>query len=181
MKFQGITVTKPPPKFMVLPHSELPGGQMVLQIAYMPDVKAYYAMFPEPFPKMLIQKAGSMEKEPDYEDKKYRKELEQYYSDLSHWIVLAAIGATDSKGRPFLPERDSAREFDGPQFETVTIDDRATLANWEQELKSAGFSEPIINSVKKEVNMRLGLNPGLIEKLTNAFLSSRGLTPAKNQ
>ena len=181
MEFAGITLNKPRPKYLVVPHQDLPGGQMPLQISYLPDVDEFLKLFPEPVPKSTVQRPGMAAPVPNKDDPKYKAELQEYYLDMQEWCILASIDARDKDGNRLNPCEDTAREFAGPKFSTISISDRATLRNWEKEMLEAGFSNPVLQRIRNEVYERTGLNQNMIDRLTDSFLSSRGINPADNR
>lgn len=181
MEFKGVQLTKPRPKYLMIPHQDLPGGQLPLQIAYLPDVDKFLELFPEPVPKTSVQRPGMVKPTPNKDDPAYKQALQEYYVDMQEWCILAAIDARDKDDNRLYPVDDPNREFDGPKFSTVSMSDRSTLKNWEQEMLDSGFSNVIIQRIKQEVYERSGLNQNMIDRLTDSFLSSRGISPGDNR
>lgn len=150
MKINGITPTfKPIP--LVIPRGD---QRFIFQMAPVLSMEAFEAKFPPPAPPM-VQTPGNPAR-PDPADEEYLAELSAYRMKCYHWRILTSLQATE-----------------GLVFETVDMDKPDTYANYEKELRDAGFSDFHCMLIQNTVMEACGLDGEKIREATEAFLRMR--------
>ena len=89
-------------------------------------------------------------------DKKYIKELEEYATLRTHWIVLKSLQATPDI-----------------EWETVDITKPSTWCNYEKELKEADFTPIEVGRIVRGVMTANSLDEDMIDTARADFLAGR--------
>jgi len=151
MKFQGIKIEKPKPLALVVPHD---GHEIVFQAELVDNYDEFDELVERPKPPKIM-KAGGKE-EVDFQDKDYLAAVNEWSDKRSNWMFIKSLSAT--------------KEL---EWEVVDPKDPNTWNKLDEELKSSGFSGPVIERIKMLVFKACGLDQGMIDEATERFLAGR--------
>jgi len=148
MLIDGAKINIPFEKDIIVPRPE---KDIVLRVAAVPYEKEFDTLCPRPEPPVTRDLQGTVVKR-DYDDKKYRKQVEEWTERRFNFIVLKSIKNVD--------------------WETVIMSDKETWHNWRQECLDQGFTDPEVFRITQEV---LGVhNPTkeMMDQMREDFLAS---------
>lgn len=129
------------------------GEQIVIRAKAIYDYKQFEDSIPVPEPYQISKPNGQTEY--DFEDKKYKQELEEYFLKKSYWMALKSLEATE-----------------GLEWETVDLSDSDTWGNYLAELQTC-FTPQELDLVATCILDACGLNRAKIEEATESFLKGR--------
>ena len=133
------------------------GMDLVIRARAIYDYTQFEESVPTPEPYVIQKSDGSTEK--DFEDPKYRDELEEWFLKKSYWMALKSLQATE-----------------GLEWESVDMSDSDTWGNYLDELKVV-FTPQEIDLVAEMIMDACGLNRAKIEEATESFLVGMGPKP----
>lgn len=148
MLIDGAKINIPFEKDIIIPRPE---KDIVLHVAAVPYEKEFDKICPRPEPPVTRDLQGAVVKR-DYDDKKYRKNLEEWSERRFNFLVLKSIKNVD--------------------WESVLMDDPNTWHNWKEECLSQGFTDPEVFRITQEV---IGIhNPTkeMMDQMREDFLAS---------
>ena len=148
MKFQGITLDKPKPEVLVVPHN---GVEVVFKAECVTDYSEFDKLCPTPVPPKKLLAGGK--EEVDTKDKDYLKEVDDWSDRRSNWMFLKSLQASDHV-----------------EWDIVDMQDPSTWNKFDEEFISAGFVGPIIERIKMLVFKACGLDQSMIDEATERFL-----------
>src|SRR4051812_7874133 len=119
MKLLGKKITGPNIEICVLPRGE---DVIVFKAQAVLDMSPFELMCGRPKPPVKIVKGGK--RVDDFESPQYQLELDKYAQNRVNYMILKSLQATE-----------------GLEWESVDLSDPNTWANYNTELKEAGFSE----------------------------------------
>lgn len=142
------------PRTIVVPvlRDESEGGNIYLKVQAVVDLEPFVKVCPPPEPPAIQLPGGK--KRIDFDNVKYRSDIEAWAKKRSAWIALKALEATD-----------------GLEWETVKMSHPDTYVNWSSEMMSAGFSDFDVQRVLAAISDVNGLNESLIEEARQSFLN----------
>ncbi len=136
---------------LVLPRGD---DQIVFRATGLKDMEEFQKLCPEPQPPMKLTKQGKVA---DTDDQGYKDALEGYYKRRNAYIVIHSLKPSEIV------------------WDTVQLDNPSTWANWESDLKNAGFSEIECTRVFRLVLEANCLDEAKLQKARELFL--RGTPP----
>lgn len=123
MKVSGVDPKSLSKEFvLVLPRGD---GQMVFKASGLQDMSEFERLSPMPDPPKILTKAGSIA---DTKDKGYQEAIAGYWSRRQAYMIVYSLLDIE--------------------WDSVVLDQPATWANWQDDLKAAGLSEMEINRVR---------------------------------
>ena len=155
MKVAGVEITKPKPKTIVIPLDDK--QHIVFKCAPVLDFDEFDRLCPRPSPE--IRNYGdndprgkvTMDKDPDYLARLIAWRVQQ-----TNWMILESLKATP-----------------GLEWDSVKEDDPETWPLYEEDLKSAGFSQNYINAINGTAVEACGVSQAAIDEATQSFLASQ--------
>jgi hypothetical protein len=151
MKIAGKQLRGPNVEVLVIPRS---AGDIVFKCQAVLDEDEFNKLCPLPKPPEVIRPGGV--KSFDVTDPDFQKLLGEWGEQKTHWLVLKSLEAT-----PDL------------EWENVKMGDPSTWKNYQEELKSAGFSSPEISRIVRLVSSANGLDQRKIDEATERFLAGQ--------
>lgn len=147
MKIAGIDPsTLPNEEILVLPRGE---QNIVFKARAVEDMDTFRKLCPEPTPPGKLTKDGWV---PDEQDESFQSIKAEHNKRWLGYLVVMSLEA-------------SAIEWD-----TVKLDNPSTWANWQDDLRKAGFSQVECNRVFKLVLEANCLDESKLEKARKLFL-----------
>lgn len=131
----------------------LPRGDDIIEITAksITDDSQFFKICPEPKPPFIMKKGGK--KEPDFKDKTYLREIDDYANRKFAWMILSSITIT------------------GAEWETVNVNDPNTWLGWRKELTESGFNNYEINRIVNLMHEANCLDESKLEEARNRFLA----------
>jgi len=151
MKINGITLTEPAPKILVIPRGN---GQIVFTAKAILSFADFNKMVPVPLPEVRDYSPDPRGKVTMYDAPEYDVRLRAYAKMKTNWTVIQSLKATEAL-----------------TWDTVKDDDPATWHLFEKELEEAGFSELHINAICGIAIDACGLSQHSIDEATQSFLA----------
>ena len=152
MKIGGVDPkTMPMEEVLVLPRGD---QRIVFRAHGLEDMESFRKLCPEPTPPGKLTKDGFV---PDTEDKGYQSVLAEYQKRRLAYIAVQSLVPSDI------------------EWDTVDLDNPATWANWEADLKAGGLAQVEINRVLGLVLEANCLDEAKLKKAREVFLQ----TPAQ--
>jgi hypothetical protein len=150
MKVNGKVVDQPNEVLLVLPRDS---GDLVFKFRAVVDSKAFEKMCPEPSPPKVKRTGGEVTF--NFEDKDFKRSLNEWAARQTHWQFLTSINATE-----------------GLEWSRVILNDPGTWHLWRVEMEEAGFSIGELNAIWSHFVKANSLSTSLIEEARARFLSS---------
>lgn len=151
MKINGMKLEGPNIVTLVLPREY---GDIVIRAQAVLDYKKFEALCPRPTPPMKIARGTG--KVPDFDDRFYIGEISTYGAKKTAFMFLESLKATP-----------------GLEWETVSMTEPSTWANYEEELSSAGFSDVERQRILQAVIDANCLNETRLEEARERFLKGQ--------
>ncbi len=150
MKIGGKTIDGPKTALLVLPRES---GDIVFKFIAVTNDDEFDKLCPRPLPpKTMKVGIGIVE---NVEDDKYREQLAQRGAMKQDWFLLKSLAPSNI------------------EWDTVKPDDMHTWANWQTDLKAAGFSVAEVNTIFSkfvETNM---ITDDMLAEARQRFLASQ--------
>lgn len=157
MKIKGQKLQGPAIETLVLPRGE---GVVVIKAQAVLDYSEFEKLCPLPKAPMKILKGGR--KVPDFEEKNYKKSMEELNSLRTHFLILKSLQATEDL-----------------EWETVDMSNTATWPNYEKELKE-NFCDIEVQRIIMAVMNANSLNEEKLEQARADFLASQAQQQEKS-
>lgn len=151
MKIKGKIYSGAATKTLVIPRGD---ENIVFILGATLDYDKFNELCPAPKPPNIVKPDNSSH--PDFDDKDYIEKAREYGTKRFHYMIVSAFS--------FTPDL---------EFDTVNINDPATWANVETELKEAGFTLSEISLMLNNIIDINGLDQEKIEKATKDFLATQ--------
>jgi hypothetical protein len=139
----------PPEAILVLPRV---GSDIVLRARGLPDMDEFYKLCPEPVPPALLTKEG---KKPDLKDTGYLQQEAEHRKRRWGYIVVKSLEPSEV------------------EWDTVKLDNPASWANWDDDLKANGFTAAERNRVFSLCLEANSLDERKIQQARELFLAGR--------
>jgi hypothetical protein len=147
MKINGREIKGPNRVTLVLPRE---GGEDIVIIAEaVIDMNGCDKYLKMPEPPVVLKPSG---KEQNFSDPGFVQQLEQYNIKKMAWIMLMSLAPSNI------------------EWDTVDMENPSTWANYNQELKDAGFSEIEINRIGNACMEANALDEAKLEAARQSFL-----------
>jgi len=148
------------PRQIVVPiiRGEEEGGTIFLQLRAVLEVDKFKEVCPEPQAPYMLRPGNK--KVIDFENPRYKSQMESWWKKRGAWIHIMALAAT-----PDLV------------WEQVKLDDPDTFELWEKEMQESGFSTFEVQRIIAGVADVNGLNESLIEEARQSILKSQEEPP----
>ncbi len=153
MKFLGIKIEKPEPLPLVIPHN---GTEIVFLAQLVDNYDEFDRLVKRPKPPKKLLAGGK--EESDFKDEDYLKAVNDWSDKRSIWMFIESLSVTEDI-----------------EWELVDRQDPNTWLKFDEELKSAGFSSPVIERIKMLCFKACGLDQKMIDEATERFLAGRAL------
>lgn len=153
MKLKGRTIKGPNTEYIIIPRSD---GDLVFKAQAVLDTKDFEDKFPAPKPPVITKPGGVVDQ--DFKDPGYLSLVEKRNISRYGWIFMQSLSVTEDL-----------------EWSILKADDPGTWCLWEEELRSAGFSNSEINLVMDGIAAANGLNQDKLEQARKRFFA--GLTP----
>lgn len=149
MKINGIKVTAPKPRTLVIP---LNGVKFVLKAKYVDDFAPFDALCTEPNPPTIVKENLTYK---DFRDARYLEEVETYSRARVDWIYITSLSVTE-----------------GLVWDKVKADDPTTWKHWRTELQDSGMPILYAAKVRDLIDSVNGFDPERLDEATESFLAS---------
>lgn len=157
MKIGGVVVSGPAEEILVLPR---PMAQdIVIRAKAVMDTSDFDRLVPEPKPKAQMVKGGKWEERLD--DPDYVAALAKHGELRFAYMVLKSLEPSEI------------------EWETVNMGKPSTWTNWQEEMRSAGFSQTELNRIVACVAAANALDESKLQAARDSFL--RGLAKASEE
>jgi hypothetical protein len=150
MKINGLTVTKPEPKVLVIP---LGDQKYVLHAQYVENTKEFDEFYPEPLAPEEIKADGTRFR--DFNDKTYREKIDKRIRAKYDWFYIKSLEATE-----------------GLEWDTVDMTNPETFNNWRKDLLDAGMPVTFMARIIDMVNEVNGFDVSKLDEATESFLAT---------
>ncbi len=148
MKINGKILDGPSHEILVLEHN---GEEIVFKAQAVLSYEEFEKIYPHPQPPSIL-KRGAGKAEKDFNDKKYQKELDEYASAKSYWMILKSL------------------EPSKIEWQKVKMDDPSTYKYFDDEL-SAVFTEATKMEIMNIITTANGLNDDKLKEARERFLA----------
>lgn len=149
MKIKGKAIEAPSEEVIVFPRES---GNIVFKARPVSNYEDFNKICPEPLPRATMSPGG--ETSLDVEDPGYKKALDTWAEQKTHWMIIKSLDATDDI-----------------EWETVNMSDPATYKNYIQELEDSGITAMESAKLFEIIQTACGLNQDKIDEATAAFLA----------
>ena len=157
MRIKNVDLTQP--NIEIIPIIRQ-GKDVIIKAQCVRDLDEFEKMCPTPEPPFITYR-GQTKAVPNPEDPKFKKDMNEYATRRTNWLVLKSLAAT-----PDL------------EWDTVNMADPDTWGNYRQELTAANFSQAEQIRIINGVMNANGLDDERVEESKNRFLSTQQ-DPAK--
>jgi hypothetical protein len=146
MKIAGKEVSGPAEEILVLPRLD---GDIVIRCQAVLDMTPFEAQCPQPKAKPVLVAGGF---KPNENDPNYKLQVAQHASMRFAYIALESLKPSNI------------------EWDTVESGNPATWANWEKDLRNAGFSQVEINHITVCIMQANALDEEKLEAARASFL-----------
>jgi len=151
MLLHGKKLDGPKEEILVIPRQ---GGDLVFKAKAILDYGNFDKLCPRPTPPQIVKPGGAKTTDPT--DIDYLRKLDEWAQQKTHWMILQSLSATEEL-----------------TWETIDLVNPNTWANYETELRQAGFSEAEGGRIISLVISANGLDQDKIDEATNRFLAAQ--------
>jgi len=144
-------ITGPSEEVVVIPRRD---GNLVFKAKAVLKYDDFEKLCPRPEPPTIMRPGG--EKAADPTDKKYLEQLNNWASNKTLYMILTSLSVTENL-----------------KWETVDMSKPDTWKNYDDELRSSGFSEAEIARIFGIVVAANGLDQTKIDQATASFLAGQ--------
>lgn len=156
MKIEGIDLDAPTTGIIPIIRGE---QEIIFQAACITDFDEFERVCKLPDPP-YIMKRGSTKSIPDFNDKDYLNQIDDYNSKRSSWMIAKSLLATP-----------------GLEWEKVDFENPDTFELWRDELKEKKFTDLHINQLVRGISEANGVNEERITEARNRFLAMEHQAP----
>ncbi len=153
MKLKGREIKGPNYEYIIIPRYD---GDIVLKAQAVLDRKGFDSVYPVPKPPTITKANGHVEA--DFTDAAYLGLMERRNQAQYGFVLMTALSVTEDLEWGIL-------SFSKPE----------TWSQWEEELRSSGFSNSEIQLIMDGVSAANGMNQEKLEQARKRFFA--GLTP----
>jgi len=151
MKINGKSIEQAAEEVIVFPRSN---GNLVFKAKPVSKYEDFDRICPRPKP-LSVMRPGGVTSE-DVESPKYKKALDDWASQRTHWMILKSLSATE-----------------GLEWETVDMSKPETYENYVKELEDSGLTGVEVAKLFEIIQTACGLNQSKIDEATAAFLATQ--------
>jgi hypothetical protein len=160
MKIKGVTIEGPNEELIIIPR-----GNGMLDIVFKARAVLNYDDFEtlvkEPTAPHIMF-AGETKSSPQLDNPKYLKEKQAYNEQRLSWLILKSLAATEDL-----------------EWDTVDMADSSTWINYDEELRSSGFSNIEIGRIRQGCMIANSLDQDTIDEARKHFLVMERLAAAQ--